>query len=103
MGPAKAALESLVRGMAVELGENNNKVRCNAVSAGPVRTAALRGVPHATELFQHVAATAPLRRNVRVEEVARTVVWLASPAASGITGQTIYVDAGYSAVVPVNV
>ena len=100
MGPAKAALESLVRGLAVELGPNLH-CRCNAVAAGPVRTTSLRGIPHAHELLQHVQTTAPLRRNIRVEEVARTVVWVASPAASGITGQTIYVDAGYSAVVPV--
>jgi len=107
MGPAKAALEALVRGLAWELGQHATSdgttasLRCNAVSAGPLRTAAARGIPDFGVMQRQAADAAPLRRNVSIEEVARTVVWLGGPAASGVTGQTVYVDAGYSAVVPI--
>lgn len=99
MGPAKASLEACVRGLAAELGGNHN-VRVNAVSAGPLRTLSSRGIPEFTELWQHVKATAPLKRNVTAHEVADTVRFLATDG-TGITGQTIYVDAGYSSVVAV--
>lgn len=97
MGPAKAALESLVRGLAFELGSQHWRV--NAVSAGPVPTVSARSIPHFRSMQQHAAETAPLRRNVTTEEVAETVTWISTPAASGITGQIIYVDAGYSSIV----
>lgn len=107
MGPAKAALESLVRGLAVELAlsssSSSSLIRVNAVSAGPVRTSASRGVPRFTELQHHVQTTCPIQRNVTAQEVANTIVWLASTAASGVTGQTIYVDGGYSTVIPIQV
>jgi enoyl-[acyl-carrier protein] reductase I len=99
MGPAKAALESVVRGLALELGSQN--VRINAVSAGPIKTVSARGIPNFGSIQQHVGSTAPLRRNVSADEVADTITWL-STAATGITGQTIYVDAGYSNIVPVS-
>lgn len=94
MGPAKASLEALVRGLAWETG-----IRCNVVSAGPLRTPAARGIPGFGTLRQHVHDA--VGRNVTVEQVAETVTWLSSPAASGITGQVIQVDAGYSSIVPV--
>jgi enoyl-[acyl-carrier protein] reductase I len=109
MGPAKASLESIVRSLAAEVnrtrGPDDNSsaplaMRINAVSAGPIRTVSARGIPHFSTLQDHVAQTSPLRRNVTAAEVAETVTWL-STAATGITGQTIYVDAGYSSVVPV--
>ncbi|CAB9502123.1 reductase [NADH] FabI [Seminavis robusta] len=105
MGPAKAALEANMRALALELGhyyirdDNPHSIRVNAVSAGPVRTLASRGIPHFTELWQHAQETAPLKRNVTVAEVAHAVRFLAE--ASGITGQVLHVDGGYSSVVPV--
>jgi enoyl-[acyl-carrier protein] reductase I len=98
MGPSKASLESVVRSLAMEVGPDN-KVRVNAVSAGPIKTVSARGIPNFASIQHHVADNAPLRRNVTVEEVAETVTWL-STSATGITGQTIFVDAGYSAIVP---
>jgi enoyl-[acyl-carrier protein] reductase I len=105
MGPAKAALEATVRGLALELGHfsshaNLHCIRVNAVSAGPLRTVSSRGIPNFAELWQHAQESAPLRRNVTAQEVANTVRFLASQDASGITGQVVYVDAGYSSVVP---
>jgi enoyl-[acyl-carrier protein] reductase I len=106
MGPAKAALEALVRGLALEYGHiaapeggPAHSLRVNAVSAGPVQTLSSRGIPQFGAWSQQVAATAPLRRSVTPQEVAATVHFLAT-AGTGITGQSIYVDAGYSSVVP---
>ncbi len=96
MGVAKAALEASVRYLASELGER--RIRVNAISAGPINTLAARGISGFTEILDHVAKVAPLRRNVEVEEVANASVFLLSPLASGITGETIYVDCGYSIV-----
>ena len=96
MGVAKAALEASVRYLAAELGER--QIRVNAVSAGPINTLAARGISGFTKILDHVASMAPLRRNVEVEEVANTSVFLLSPLASGITGETIYVDGGYNTV-----
>ena len=96
MGVAKAALEASVRYLAAELGER--QIRVNAVSAGPINTLAARGISGFTDILAHVAAVAPLRRNVDVEEVANTAVFLLSPLSSGITGETIYVDGGYHTV-----
>ena len=93
MGVAKAALEASVRYLASELGER--QIRVNAVSAGPINTLAARGISGFTGILDHVAAVAPLKRNIDVVEVANTTVFLLSPLASGITGETIYVDAGY--------
>ncbi|HSF43764.1 MAG TPA: SDR family oxidoreductase, partial [Thermoanaerobaculia bacterium] len=70
-------------------------VRVNAVSAGPVRTVAARSIPGFMKMYNRVAGVAPLGRNVTHEEVGNLGLFLLSPLASGITGETVYVDAGY--------
>ena len=94
MGVAKAALEASVRYLAYDLGKN--KIRVNAISAGPIKTLAARGISGFGEMLKTQAERAPLGRNVEVKEVAETAVFLASDAGSGITGETIYVDCGYN-------
>jgi enoyl-[acyl-carrier protein] reductase I len=93
MGVAKAALEACVRYLANELGEKN--IRVNAISAGPVSTLAARGIAGFTDILEVVRQRAPLRRNIDQDEVADVAAFLASHWARGITGETIYVDAGY--------
>lgn len=93
MGIAKSALEATVRYLAFELG--SRQVRVNAVSAGPVRTVAARSIPGFMKMYQQVGAAAPLGRNVTPDEVGQLGLFLLSPLASGITGETVYVDAGY--------
>jgi enoyl-[acyl-carrier protein] reductase I len=92
MGPIKAALESTVRYLATELGESN--IRVHAVSPGPIATRAASGIKDFDALMHHVEATVPLKRNVTQSEVAGLVSFLASDFATGMTGQTIYVDCG---------
>ena len=94
MGVAKAALEASVRYLAAELGPEKN-VRVNAISAGPIRTLASSAIGGILDMIHNVEEKAPLRRTVTQEEVGSTAAFLASPLASGITGQVIYVDAGY--------
>ncbi len=94
MGVAKAALEASVRYMAADLGQD--KIRVNAISAGPIRTLAASGISGFGRMIKLVAEKAPLKRNVDSDEVADTAVFLASDASRGITGETIYVDAGYN-------
>ena len=94
MGVAKAALEASVRYLAYDLGKN--KIRVNAISAGPIKTLAARGISGFGDMLGAQAERAPLQRNVDVKEVASTAVFLASDASSGITGETIYVDCGYN-------
>ena len=97
MGPAKASLESIVRGLAMEMASSGN-TRVNAVSAGPIPTLAAKGgIAHFERIQGEMKERAPLG-NVTAEQVASTVKFLASLDASGITGQTIYVDGGYSTV-----
>jgi len=96
MGLAKASLEANTRFMANALGPDG--VRVNAISAGPIRTLAAAGIGDFKKLLGHVAAVAPLRDNVTIEQVGNTAAFLASPLSSGITGQTIYVDAGFNVV-----
>ena len=96
MGVAKAALEASVRYLAAELGER--QIRVNALSAGPINTLAARGISGFTQILDHVADVAPLKRNVEVGEVANSAVFLLSPLSSGITGETLYVDCGYNIV-----
>jgi len=96
MGPVKAALESLVRYMAVELGPR--QIRVHAVSPGPILTRAASGIASFEELMQQAVRRAPLRRLVAAEEVAQLCAFLCSDASSGLTGQTIFVDAGCHAV-----
>lgn len=93
MGIAKAALEMNVRYLAAELGSDN--VRVNAISAGPIRTLASSAVGGILDMIHHVEETAPLRRTVTQEEVGNTAAFLSSDLSSGITGQVVYVDAGY--------
>ena len=94
MGVAKAALEASVRYLSADLGPKG--IRINSISAGPIRTLASAGISGFLEMLHHVEAKAPLRRNVSTEEVAKTAVYLASDLSSGVTGEVIYVDAGYN-------
>ncbi len=93
MGSAKAALEHAVRQLAFELGPKN--IRVNAISAGPVPTLSARGISGFTGMLSHHREIAPLKRNIEPREVGDAALFLASPLSSGITGSTIYVDAGY--------
>jgi enoyl-[acyl-carrier protein] reductase I len=94
MGVAKAALECSVRYLAYDLGKK--KIRVNAISAGPIKTLAARGIADFSDMLKAHAERAPLKRNVDVNEVGSTGVFLASDASSGITGEVIYVDCGYN-------
>lgn len=96
MGPVKAALESLVRYLALELGPRG--IRVHAVSPGPILTRAASGIEAFDELMSNARRKAPLGRLVTLEEIARLNAFLCSDAASGMTGQTIFVDAGCHAV-----
>src|ERR1700736_5830981 len=93
MGVAKAALESTVRYLASNLGPSN--IRVNAISAGAVKTASARGIRDFSKVLESVASIAPLRRNTDPAEVADTAVFLASDLGRGVTGNVIYVDAGF--------
>jgi len=93
MGVAKAALEANVRYLAASLGPRN--IRVNSISAGPIKTLAASGIGDFKAFLDYVATNAPLRRNVTIEEVGNAAAFLCSPLASGITGENIYVDAGY--------
>ena len=94
MGVAKAALECTVRYLAYDLGKR--KIRVNAISAGPIKTLAARGISGLSDMLKSHAERAPLQRNVDVNEVGATGVFLASDASSGITGEVLYVDCGYN-------
>ncbi|HVI09463.1 MAG TPA: enoyl-ACP reductase [Candidatus Binatia bacterium] len=94
MAVAKAGLECSVRYLAYELGKK--KIRVNAISAGPIKTLAARGISGLSDMTKEHAERAPLGRNVEVQEVGSTGVFLASNASSGITGEVIYVDCGYN-------
>lgn len=94
MGVAKAALEASVRYLASDLGPKG--IRVNAISAGPIKTLAARGVSNLGEMLKSHADRSPLRRNVDPAEVGGTAAFLLSSAGSGITGETIYVDCGYN-------
>lgn len=113
MGPAKASLESCARALAAELGgggggtslSRNGEVvgpggvRVNCLSPGPVRTMAARGISGFDEMRREAAARAPLGRGAELEEIAGVATFLASPLSSAVTGQTVYADCGFSAVV----
>lgn len=94
MGVAKAALESAVRYLADDLGRQN--IRVNALSAGPIKTLAAAGIPQFRELLSAFEARAPLKRNVTLEDIAQSGLFLLSPMSSGVTGETMYVDCGYN-------
>jgi enoyl-[acyl-carrier protein] reductase I len=97
MGTAKAALEHIVRQLAFELGPRG--IRVNAISAGPVPTISARGISGFSSMLRYHAEKAPLRRNISSREVGTCALFLASDLASGITGETIFVDAGFHIVV----
>ncbi len=94
MGVAKAALEATVRYLAFELGRKN--IRVNAISAGPIKTLAARGIKDLGEMLKSHEERAPLQRNIKTSEVGDTAVFLASDLSSGITGEVTYVDCGYN-------
>lgn len=94
MGPAKASLEANVRFMAADLGELG--IRVNGISAGPIKTLAAAGISGFRTMLTKAAVASPLKRNVSIDEVGNTAAFLSSDLASGITGQIIYVDAGYN-------
>ncbi len=96
MGVAKAALEATTRYLAMELGQQN--IRVNSISGGPIRTMSSMAVGGFSQILDWVEQKAPLRRNVTGEDVGDSAAWLLSPHASGVTGQTIYVDCGYSSM-----
>ncbi len=93
MGIAKAALEMNVKYLASEMGPQN--IRVNAISAGPIRTLASSAVGGILDMIHHVEAIAPLRRTVTQTEVGNAAAFLCSDLSSGVTGQVLYVDAGY--------
>ncbi len=93
-GVAKASLESIMRYMAYTLGSDD--IRVNAVSAGPIKTLAASGITGFSKILDHVAKTAPLKRNITSTEVGDSVAFLFSHLARGITGEILFVDAGYN-------
>jgi enoyl-[acyl-carrier protein] reductase I len=96
MGVAKSSLESTVRYLAADLGPKN--IRVNAISAGPVNTLAARGVRGFTDMLKYSAEKAPLRRNVKLEEIGNAALFLCSSMSSAITGEILYVDCGYNII-----
>ncbi len=93
MGIAKAALEAEVKYLASELGAN--KIRVNAISAGPIKTISARGIKDFSKVLDFVSQHAPLRRNTDPAEVADAAVFLASDLGRGVTGNVLFVDAGF--------
>ncbi|QEP44590.1 enoyl-ACP reductase [Ectothiorhodospiraceae bacterium BW-2] len=93
MGLAKASLEANVRYMASNMGPE--RIRVNAISAGPIKTLAAKGISDFNKLLDYGERNSPLRRNVTIEEVGNAAAFLGSDLASGITGEVLYVDAGY--------
>jgi enoyl-[acyl-carrier protein] reductase I len=96
MGVAKAALEASVRYLALDLGEQ--RIRVNAISAGPVRSFSARGIPGFDKMMDYVAESAPLKGRLDPQQIGSTAVFLASDGAAAITGETLFVDGGYHAV-----
>jgi enoyl-[acyl-carrier protein] reductase I len=96
MGVAKAALEASVRYLASDLGPRN--IRVNGISSGPIKTTSARGIKDFSKVLDGVAANAPLRRNTDPAEVADTAVFLASDLSRGVTGNVVFVDAGFQII-----
>jgi enoyl-[acyl-carrier protein] reductase I len=96
MGLAKASLEASVRYLAASLGPRG--IRVNGISAGPVKTLAAAGIKGFSKIFAVVETTAPLRRNVTIEDVGNAAAFLLSDLAGGITGEITHVDCGFSTV-----
>jgi enoyl-[acyl-carrier protein] reductase I len=98
MGVAKAALESSVRYLAMELGRNEKQVRVNAISAGPIRTLSAAGVSGFKSMYSQFKSMAPLQRHVTIEDVGNAALYLCSDLASAVTGEIHYVDGGYNVI-----
>jgi enoyl-[acyl-carrier protein] reductase I len=94
MGVAKAALESSTRYLAYDLGQQ--KIRVNAISAGPIRTLAAAGVGGFRDMYKHFADMSPMRENVTIEDVGNMAVFLASDLSTKVTGEVIYIDSGFN-------
>ncbi|MEM7335797.1 MAG: enoyl-ACP reductase [Chloroflexota bacterium] len=94
MGVAKAALEASTRYLAADLGPEN--IRVNAISAGPIKTLSAAGISGFRKMLKYTEERSPLRRNVTQNEVGQTALWLCSDLSSGVTGEVVYVDAGYN-------
>jgi enoyl-[acyl-carrier protein] reductase I len=94
MGVAKAALESSTRYLAYDLGPQ--KIRVNAISAGPIRTLAAAGVGGFRDMYKHFADMSPMRENVTIEDVGNLAVFLGSDLSTRITGEVIYIDSGFN-------
>lgn len=96
MGVAKSALESSVRYIAADLGRNN--IRVNAISAGPIKTLAASGISDFRSFLKLAEQASPLKRNVTIQDVAKTAVYLLSDLSSGVTGEILHVDSGYNSI-----
>lgn len=96
MGVAKAALEATTRYLAADLGPRG--IRVNAISAGPVRTLSAAGVSGFKRLYRQFADIAPLRQNISIDDIGAAAVWLASDLARAVTGEVLFVDAGYNII-----
>lgn len=96
MGLAKAALEASVRYIAEDLGKDG--IRCNAISAGPIKTLAASGIGDFRYIMKWNEYNSPLRRNVTIDDVGRSALYLLSDLGSGVTGEVLHVDAGYHAI-----
>ncbi len=96
MGPAKASLEANIRYAAAALGPEG--IRVNGISAGPIKTLAATGVANFRQLLEHVEKVSPLRRNVTIDDVGNAAAFMCSDLALGITGEVLYVDAGYNRI-----
>lgn len=98
MGLAKASLEASVRYLAESLGSKGRGLRANAVSAGPIKTLAASGIKGFGKILNVVADTAPIRRNVTIDDVGNVAAFLMSDLAAGVTAEITYVDGGFSQV-----
>jgi enoyl-[acyl-carrier protein] reductase I len=96
MGMCKAALESAVRYLALDLGERG--IRVNTVSPGPINTVAARGVSGISAMIDHVKKVSPLKRDYAQEETAGAALYLLSDLSRGVTGQILFVDTGYNVI-----
>lgn len=94
MGPAKAALESVVKYLAFELGKKGHRINC--LSPGPVKTLAASAIPGFEILFQKSKEVSPLKKNITIEDIGNVAAFLCSDLAQSITGETIFIDAGYN-------
>ena len=96
MGVAKAALETSVKYLSVDLGDQN--VRVNAISAGPMRTLAGAAIANARDVFNYTSENSSLKRNVNLEELGNSALYLVSDLSSAITGEIHYVDCGFNII-----